>query len=74
MQFDFFLSNSMSHCSGERANGHNEGHFRWEKVGIIVITQPAVNGESNSNTDLKREEKLENSDANPTFQEQHNCK
>lgn len=28
----------------------------------------------NSNTDLRREEKLENSDANPTFHEQHDCK
>lgn len=52
----------------------------WCGVGITVITQPAVNGEwgggiyFNSNTDLRREEKLENSDANPTFQEQHNCK
>lgn len=28
----------------------------------------------NSNTDLRKEEKLENSDANPMFQEQHDCK
>lgn len=28
----------------------------------------------NNNTDLRREEKLENSDANPTFHEQHDCK
>jgi len=28
----------------------------------------------NSNTDLRQEEKLENSDANPTLQEQHDCK
>lgn len=52
----------------------------WCGVGITVITQPAVNGERgggicfNRNTDLRREEKLENSDANPTFQEQHDCK
>lgn len=28
----------------------------------------------NSNTDLRREEKQEDSDANPTSQEQHDCK
>ena len=52
----------------------------WRGVGITVIAQPAVNGERgggicfNSNADLRREEKLENSDAYPAFREQHDCK
>lgn len=74
-----FPSNLMSHCSGGGANGHNKCHYGagWGlQSSHSLLWMGSGVGEIyfNSNTDLRREEKLENSDANPTFQEQHDCK
>lgn len=69
----FLLSNLMSHHSGEeqRATRNAPG----VQCGENSHTQPAVNGSYfNRNTDLRREERPENRDANSTSQEQHDCK